>query len=64
MPNAPLAYALGKEFHPPILITLAMHGSQVNIYIEKFIDVEETSSKKLHTIIDTGALEASVIFAM
>ena len=41
-----------------------MHGSQVNIEREEFIDVEETSSQKMYTIIDTGALEASVIFAM
>ena len=31
VPNAPLASAPGKEFHPPILGTLEIHGGQVNI---------------------------------
>ena len=30
-PNAHLASAPGKEIHPPILITLAIHGGQVKI---------------------------------
>ena len=29
VPNAPLASTPGKEFHPPILSTLVMHGGQV-----------------------------------
>ena len=32
VPNVPLASDLGKESHPPILITLDMHGGQVKIY--------------------------------
>ena len=27
--NAPLAFATGKELHPPILGTLEIHGGQV-----------------------------------
>ena len=30
VPNAPLAYALEKEPHPPILSTLVIHRGQVN----------------------------------
>ena len=30
LPNAPLASSLGKELHPLILITIDMHGGQVN----------------------------------
>ena len=29
VPNAPLASAPGKEFHPPTLSMLEMHGGQV-----------------------------------
>ena len=29
VPNESLASALGKELHPPVLITLAIHGVQV-----------------------------------
>ena len=29
MPNSPLASALGKELHPPILSTLEIYGGQV-----------------------------------
>ena len=29
VPNAPLASAPGNEFHPPILISLALHGGKV-----------------------------------
>ena len=30
LPNEPLAYAMGKDLHLPILSTLAMHVGQVN----------------------------------
>ena len=29
VPNAPQAYSTGKELHPSILSTLAIHGGQV-----------------------------------
>ena len=31
VPTAPLSSTLGKELHPPILSTLAIHGGQVKI---------------------------------
>ena len=34
VPNAHLASAPGKAFHPPILGTLDIHGGQVKIYRE------------------------------
>ena len=31
VPNEPLVSSLGKELHPPILITLSIHVGQVKI---------------------------------
>ena len=39
VPNAPLASAPGKELHPSILITLAVHGSQVKIDRDRERDI-------------------------
>ena len=45
VPNAPLASAPGKKFHPPILSTLAIHGGQVNKErVTVFICTEENIS--------------------
>ena len=37
VPNAPLAFATGKEPQPPILRTLVIHGGQVKIEREKYV---------------------------
>ena len=38
MPNTPLASDPGKELHPPVLSTLAIHGGQVKIDIYIYIN--------------------------